>query len=258
MQLFFRQIGSGQPLVILHGLFGSSDNWLTISKTIADRGFSVYLLDQRNHGRSPQDEVFDYPTLAADLHDFLTQQNIKNPILLGHSMGGKTVMQYAMNYPGTFQKLAVIDIAPKFYNVHHRKILAGLAAVPLATLSSRNEADAILSEYEPILAVRQFLLKNLYRNEAGAFAWRINLTVIAQNIELIGDALQNERIIAEPTLFMRGQNSNYVLDSDLPAISKLFPNATINTIADAGHWVQAEQPEAFVGSLMQFLQPHTA
>ena len=255
MNLFFRQTGTtGQPLLILHGIFGSSDNWLTISKSIAEQGFAVYALDQRNHGRSPHDAAFDYEHLAADLRGFIQQQNLHKPILLGHSMGGKTVMQYAMNYPETFSKLVIVDIAPKFYPVHHHEILKGLAAIPLQTLKSRPEADEILSRYEPNLGVRQFLLKNLYRSETGGFAWRINLPVIERHIQLVGNELANQRAVSEPTLFVRGENSNYVLDDDIPAILALFPNATIDTVAGAGHWVQAEQPEGFMDSLMRFLQ----
>lgn len=171
-------------MVILHGLFGSCDNWLTISKVIAEQGFSVYAVDQRNHGRSPHAPSHTYPELAADLYEFLQQNKIENPILVGHSMGGKTVMQYAMQYPDTFRKLVVVDIAPKSYPVHHAEILKGLSAVPLTEIQNRNEAEAILSQYEPSPSVRQFLLKNLYRNEEGVFAWRINLPVIKQYIEL--------------------------------------------------------------------------
>jgi len=239
-------------MVILHGLFGSSDNWLTISKTIADEGFAVYALDQRNHGRSPHGSEFNYNLMAADLHEFLAQHNLQKPILVGHSMGGKTVMQYAMNYPDTFDKLVIVDIAPKLYAVHHAEILKGLAAIPLATLASRSEAEAFLSHYEPDSGVRQFLLKNLYRNQAGAFAWRINLPVVAENIYAIGGDLENQHVVTDPVLFVRGQKSNYVLDTDIPAIMKWFPNATIATIAGAGHWVQAEQPEAFVAALVGF------
>ncbi|MEZ4904569.1 MAG: alpha/beta fold hydrolase [Spirosomataceae bacterium] len=253
MELFFRQIGEGRPMVILHGLFGSSDNWLTISKTIADLGFSVYLVDQRNHGRSPHLDTHTYPELADDLHEFLQQQRIDNPILVGHSMGGKTVMQYAMQYPDGFSALVVVDIAPKSYPVHHTDILKGLKAVPLATLKSRQEADTILSRYEPSLGVRQFLLKNLYRSDEGGFAWRLNLPVLDRDIEIIGDDLQHTQVIAKPTLFIRGGESRYVKDSDIPAILSLFPHAQIDTIEGASHWVQAEQPEAFVDSLTRFL-----
>lgn len=254
MQLFFRQVGAGRPMVILHGLFGSCDNWLTISKVIADQGFSVYAVDQRNHGRSPHAPTHTYPELADDLHEFIQQQGLEKPILVGHSMGGKTVMQYAMQYPEAFSQLVVVDIAPRSYPVHHAEIIAGLKAIPLASLQSRNEADAILSQYESIPSVRQFLLKNLYRNDDGVFAWRLNLPVIEANIEIIGQDLINPRIVTEPTLFMRGEKSGYVRDKDLPTIQHLFPNSTVDTIAGASHWVQAEKPEAFVQSLVNFLQ----
>lgn len=254
MQLFFRQIGAGRPIIILHGLFGSADNWLTISKVIADNGFSVYTVDQRNHGRSPQVSTHSYPELADDLYDFIQQQQLEKPILIGHSMGGKTVMQYAMQYPDTFSHLVVVDIAPRLYKVHHADILAGLKAIPLDTLQNRNEADQILSQYEPSPSVRQFLLKNLYRNEEGNFAWRINLPVLDENIEIISQDITNQRVVEEPTLFMRGEKSGYVRDKDLPKIKELFPNSTVDTIEGASHWVQAEQPEAFVKSLVSFLQ----
>ena len=240
-------------MIILHGLFGSSDNWLTISKVIAEKGFAVYLLDQRNHGRSPHLDSHTYPELAEDLHEFVQQQGIENPILIGHSMGGKTVMQYAMQYPDGFSALVIVDIAPKSYPIHHTEILNGLKAVPLATLKSRNEVDAILSKYEPNLGVRQFLLKNLYRSDEGVFAWRLNLPILEREIEVIGDDLQNTRVISKPTLFIRGAESRYVKDSDIPHILELFPNAQIDTIEGASHWVQAEQPAAFVASLTSFL-----
>jgi esterase len=254
MQLFFRQVGTGRPMIILHGLFGSCDNWLTISKVIADQGFSVYAVDQRNHGRSPHADTHSYPELADDLHEFLQQQGLEKPILVGHSMGGKTVMQYAMQYPGSFSELVVVDIAPKYYPVHHIEILKGLKAIPLDTLQSRNQADEILSQYESGLSVRQFLLKNLYRNDEGGFAWRLNLPVIEKNIEIIGNDLVNVRTVTEPTLFIRGTASHYVKDSDIPHINEIFTNAQIDTIEGAGHWVQAEQPEAFVKSLVNFLK----
>ena len=254
MQLFFRQVGTGRPMIIIHGLFGSCDNWLTISKVIAEQGFSVYAIDQRNHGRSPHADTHTYPELAEDLHEFIQQQGLENPILVGHSMGGKTVMQYAMTYPDTFSHLVVVDIAPKAYPVHHTKILEGLKAIPLSQIQNRNEAEVILSQYEPSVSVRQFLLKNLYRNDAGVFDWRINLSVIESNIELIGDDLENAHPIKTPTLFIRGANSRYILDEDFWTIQTLFPNATMDTIENAGHWVQAEQPEAFVKSLVSFVE----
>ncbi|QKZ12549.1 alpha/beta fold hydrolase [Spirosoma sp. KUDC1026] len=254
MKLFFRQAGeSGPAIVILHGVFGYSDNWLTISKTIAAKGYRVFALDQRNHGQSPRADEQDYQSMANDLHEFLEDQQLTDAILVGHSMGGKTVMQYAMMYPGTFWKLVIVDIAPKFYPIHHAEIIRGLNAIDLLKLTSRNEADTILSSYEPILSVRQFLLKNLYRNEQGQFDWRLNLPVIERELHGIGDELTNPRIVTDPTLFIRGSESPYIVNEDIRAIRQIFTNATFKTIEGAGHWVQAEKPAEFVDTLLSFI-----
>lgn len=254
MKLFFRQVGdTGPALVILHGVFGSSDNWLTISKNIAERGYRVFLPDQRNHGQSPWDDAHDYHSMATDLHEFLADQQLEKPVLIGHSMGGKAVMQYAMLFPDTFEKLVVVDIAPKFYPVHHADLLRGLRAIDLSAIKSRGDADAVLRQYEPSLTVRQFLLKSLYRNEQGGFSWRINLPVIERELHGIGEELTNPRIVTEPTLFVRGSESPYVLDEDIATIKRIFPNAQIETIQGAGHWLQAEKPDEFVEVLLRFI-----
>ncbi|GAB3509506.1 alpha/beta fold hydrolase [Spirosoma knui] len=255
MKLYYRQTGdTGPAIVILHGVFGSSDNWLTTSKAIAARGYRVFALDQRNHGQSPRAEDHDYHGMADDLHEFLIDHQLDQPILVGHSMGGKAVMQYVMTYPGTFAKLVVVDIAPKFYPVHHAELVRGLKAIDLAGITSRSEADAILSKYEPLLTVRQFLLKNLYRDSQGRFDWRLNLPVIERELHGIGEELTNPRIVTEPTLFIRGSESPYILDTDIPTIKSMFPKAQIETIQDAGHWVQAEKPVEFVETLMEFVE----
>lgn len=254
MKLFYRQTGeTGTPIVILHGIFGSSDNWLTISKAIAEHNHRVFLVDQRNHGRSPRSDVFDYDAMAADLQEFIADHQLVQPIVVGHSMGGKTVMQFAMDYPGQYSRLVVVDIAPKFYPIHHAELIRGLKAIDLLKIKSRNEADEILKQYEPILSVRQFLLKNLFRTEAGQFDWRLNLPVIEQELHGIGGELRNIRIITEPTLFIRGAESPYIKDQDQAEIKRIFPNSTLETIEDAGHWVQAEKPAEFVDALMRFL-----
>ncbi|MFD2933516.1 alpha/beta fold hydrolase [Spirosoma flavum] len=260
MKLFFRQTGeTGPAIVILHGIFGSSDNWLTISKTIAARGYRVFALDQRNHGQSPRADEQDYQSMAADLREFLIDQGLENPILVGHSMGGKTVMQYVMTYrndgpPPRFSKLVVVDIAPKFYPIHHADLIRGLKAIDLLGIKGRNEADAILQQYEPSLPVRQFLLKNLYRTEQGVFDWRINLPIIERELHTVGEELTNPHIVTDPTLFIRGSESPYILDEDIPGIKRIFPNAQIEIIQGAGHWVQAEKPVEFVEVLMKFIQ----
>jgi len=254
MQLNYKKIGeTGKPLVILHGVFGFLDNWLTIGKTISEQGFVVYLVDQRHHGRSPHEGSLDFPTLAADLKEFLSQQNLENPILLGHSMGGKTVMEYAVNNPDTFEKLVVVDIAPKQYPIHHTKLLKGLNALPVEEIETRQQADDFLSTYEPILAVRQFLLKNLYRKEEGGFDWRFNLPVLTSDMGKVGAEITASNPVETSTLFIRGSKSDYILDEDWDTILKIFPNAQLDTIENAGHWVQAEQPKAFVEHLLNFL-----
>lgn len=254
MKLYFREIGeTGPAIVILHGIFGSSDNWLTISKTIAAQGYRIFAVDQRNHGQSPRGTDQDYQSMAADLHEFLLEHNLEKPVLVGHSMGGKTVMQYAMTYPGTFAKLVVVDIAPKFYPVHHAELVRGLKAIDLATIKSRGDADAALTPYEPSFTVRQFLLKNLYRNEAGNFAWRLNLPVIERELHGVGEELTNPQIVAEPTLFIRGSESPYILDEDIPVIRRIFSHVQIDTIQGAGHWIQAEKPAEFVDVLLKFI-----
>ncbi len=257
MKLFFREVGepTAPPIVILHGIFGSSDNWLTVSKTIATHGYRVFALDQRNHGQSPRSNEFGYQSMAADLHEFLIDHNLTDVVLVGHSMGGKTVMQYAMNYghgpqPARFSKLVVVDIAPKFYPIHHAGILRGLNAIDLPTLTHRSEADRILAQYEPIPAVRQFLLKNLYRIDNETFAWRLNVSVIERELRSIGQELTDTHPVLVPTLFIRGSESSYILDDDLPAIRRIFPNMTLETIVGASHWIQAEKPTEFVKALL--------
>lgn len=263
MKLYFREVGNptDQPLIILHGLFGSSDNWLTVSKVIATQGYRVILPDQRNHGQSPRGEAFSYADMAADMHELITDLALSNPVLVGHSMGGKAMMQYAFTYGGTgaastFDKLVVVDIAPRFYPVHHADILRGLTAIDLSLLKTRNEADALLAPYEPLPTVRQFLLKNLYREDidgVSRFNWRLNLPVISRELHGIGEDLMTNQPVTQPTLFIRGQRSPYIHDNDWPDILRLFPNAQLVTIDGAGHWVQAEKPAEFVAALRKFL-----
>lgn len=255
MQLNFKKIGeSGPAIVILHGVFGFLDNWLTIGKAISDQGFTVYLVDQRHHGRSPHTGSLDFFTLSEDLKEFLEQQNLTAPILVGHSMGGKTVMQYAVTYPDTFAKLVVVDIAPKQYPIHHTEILKGLNAMPLSEIENRQQADDFLSTYEPLLPVRQFLLKNLYRKEEGGFDWRFNLPVLTRDMPKVGAKIESENEVTAPTLFMRGDKSHYILDEDWDNILKIFPNAKLETIENAGHWIQAEQPKSFMEHLLTFIK----
>lgn len=243
MKLFHRVAGEGQPLIILHGLFGSSDNWFSLAKVFAEH-FKVYLIDQRNHGQSPHSMEFDYKVLTEDLHEFITTHNIEQPIIIGHSMGGKTAMNFAVKYPALVKQLIVVDIMPKKYPVHHDHILEGLQAIDLSSLQSRNEADEALAVHIPEPDVRQFLLKNLSRNTSGGFEWKINLKAIDQNIEAIGDGMVYPGSYTGPTLFINGTRSNYYKSGDEKIAQEIFPNAKWAKL-NTGHWVQAEQPKEF-------------
>lgn len=253
-KLYFRKMGSGRPLVILHGLFGSSDNWLSIGKALSEE-YEVFLVDQRNHGQSFHSNDHNYEVLAQDLLAFLKDQKLAGsktkPILIGHSMGGKTAMTFALGHPDALEKLVVVDISPRGYNVHHDSILDGLKSINLTDITTRKEADEVLAKSVPELGVRQFLLKNLARSGEG-FEWKLNLDALEKNLERIVEEVKGEP--AEiPALFMKGEHSNYIRDTDKLLISKLFPNSTVVTIHDAGHWVHAEQPEAFLETLKSFL-----
>ena len=252
MKLFFRELGNGKPLIILHGLFGSSDNWLTIAKQLAD-DYKVYSVDQRNHGNSPHSDQFDYPTMADDLYDFITENNIDNPIIIGHSMGGKVAMQFAVSHPNMWDKLVVVDIAPKSYPVHHDKILEGLNSLNLSELNSRGDADKQLAQYVPEIGVRQFLLKNLSRDSDG-FNWKINLPILTKNIEIIGAGLNGKLDSEREVLFINGANSGYIKENDFDLIREHFPEAEIRTIQNAGHWVHAEKPDEFMDIVTKFLK----
>ena len=251
MKLFFRESGQGQPLIILHGLFGSSDNWFTVAKEFA-KTRKVYLLDLRNHGQSPHSDDFNYKILTEDLYEFVQEHGLKNSVVLGHSLGGKTAMNFAVHYPNELEKLIVVDILPKKYPVHHDYIIEGLKAMPLDQLNSRNEADSILQKYIPDAAERQFLLKNLVRKTDGCFAWKINTKAIEAHLEEIGDGMQYPGSFDKPTLFILGSNSKYFKPGDEVLIKKIFTRAQLATL-DSGHWVQAEKPVEFVKTVLDFI-----
>jgi esterase len=251
MKLFFREQGQGQPIIIMHGIFGSSDNWLTQSKILAEK-YRVISLDLRNHGQSPHDDTFDYQSMANDLLLFIQEHKLENPIVIGHSMGGKVAMNFAVAHPDQLEKLIVVDISPRPYNLEHYVIIDGLKAVPIKTISSRNEADAALEPFVAEPDVRQFLLKNLQRTPEG-FKWKINLPVIDKNLSNIGLDLQFEGTFDKPTLFIRGGRSKYVRDEDMTRIKEIFPQATLETL-DTGHWVQAEKPQEFVDTVQHWLE----
>lgn len=248
----FRKTGQGPALIILHGVFGSGDNWLTVGKAFAEH-FTLYAVDQRNHGRSFWSNTFTYPAMAADIARLMESEGQSKAHILGHSMGGKVAMQFAVDYPHLIDKLVVVDISPRAYKPHHQAILDGFYALDLPTLTSRAEAEQRFMPYVPELDTRSFLLKNLYRKEEGGFGLRINLDVIAREIEQVGASLSSELLVTLPSLFVRGQLSRYIQERDEVLIAQQFPNSSLITIADAGHWVQAEKPAAFIEAVLPFL-----
>ncbi len=256
MQLLHSKIiGEGKPLLILHGFLGMSDNWKTLGKLFSENGFQAHLIDQRNHGRSFHSETFSYKLLTADLKHYIEHYKLENCIVLGHSMGGKTAMEFATTYPNLINKLIIADISPKYYPAHHQQILAGLAALDFNSISSRTAADEKLSEFVSDFGTRQFLLKNLYWIEKGKLALRFNLKDLITNIEEIGKALPLNLIYNGETLFLKGEKSDYILEDDTKLINVHFPNSKIGTVANAGHWLHAENPKQFYSEVNSFINP---
>jgi pimeloyl-ACP methyl ester carboxylesterase len=249
MKLFFRRYGKlgNQPIIILHGLFGISDNWVTFGRRIADEGYDVIIPDQRNHGLSPHSNVFNYLAMTDDLSELCEDENIVNPTLIGHSMGGKVAMRYALEYPDLVNRLIVVDISMKAYGdrPHHRTIIEAMQSVDLTKVSSRNDVDNLLKEKVKEMRIRQFLMKNLHWRDKDMLEWRINLDGIGQNLGEMFDAIFTETAFYKPVLFIRGGKSDYILPEDYPQIRTNFPNAEILTIEGASHWVHAEAVEEF-------------
>jgi pimeloyl-ACP methyl ester carboxylesterase len=253
MKLHSQILGSGQPFVILHGFLGMGDNWKTLGNRWAENGYEVHLVDQRNHGRSFHSDEFSYKVMTEDLKTYCEEHNLKDIILLGHSMGGKVAMQFAVTYPEMVSKLIVADIGPKSYPSHHQDILKALTSLDFTKIKSRGEAEDILSEYIKDMGTRLFLLKNLYRKNKNEFALRINLPILSKKIEEIGVALPEGTIFNGGTLFLGGEKSGYIEPMDHFLIKKHFPKAKIKAISDAGHWLHAENPEEFYDNVMIFL-----
>ncbi|HEY3371359.1 MAG TPA: alpha/beta fold hydrolase [Prolixibacteraceae bacterium] len=271
MNLFFREEGQGFPLVIVHGLYGSSDNWLTVGKKLGSH-FKVYMIDQRNHGRSPNSDQLSYEILKDDLAEFFDQQKIEKAIVMGHSMGGKTAMCFAADYPERVEKLIIVDIAPKDYFLLkdesqyflHKNILLAMLNIDFGRMESRKDIENYLLEHIDNVPIVQFLLKNVHRKkESHQFEWRLNVQVLFDNLDEIISGV-NARwfedrlpIFNYPVLFVKGANSNYILPEDYPSIHRIYPEAIIHVIPDAGHWLHAEQPQLFMEVLEQFLKTNT-
>lgn len=253
MLLYSNILGEGKPFIILHGFLGMSDNWKTLGKKFSKHGYQVHLVDQRNHGRSFHDTIFDYETLAEDLKNYCDYHKLKNITLLGHSMGGKTAMIYATQYPDLLDKLIIADISPRYYPVHHDAILEGLSSLDFNSISSRSEADKKLSNYVSEVGTRQFLLKNLYWIDKGQLALRVNLPVLKANVSEVGESLPIHANFKKNTLFLRGDKSEYITLDDETIIKNHFPKAKIITIEKAGHWLHAENPKDFYEAVLKFI-----
>lgn len=247
-------LGEGKPVLILHGFLGMLDNWKSIGKQLADDGFQVHLIDQRNHGNSFHSDEFNYDLLAEDVCRYCEHYQLTNVFVIGHSMGGKTAMNLAMNHSQLIEKLVVVDIAPKIYPPHHADVLAGLLSLDLENLQSRQEADDQLKKYISDFGVRQFLLKNLYRENSGKFSLKCNLKVLSKAEQMIGESFSQNTNFEKPVLFLKGQNSSYIEENDRIIIEKYFPKASILEIPNAGHWLHAENTKVFYEKLISFLK----
>ena len=250
MKLHYREMGEGKPMMILHGLFGFSDNWQSHAKKLADY-YRVILVDLRNHGRSKWSDDFSYDIMSDDIQMLVEDLGLEDLILVGHSMGGKVAMHFAQKFPDYLEKLVVVDIGIKQYPMHHEHILAGIHSVTLDNVGSRREAEAQLSVHIDSYGVKQFLLKNLYWIEKGQLAWRMNVHVLEREMNNILSSIPEIEVMT-PTLFIRGALSNYILDDDIDTIEHVFPDMELITIDEAGHWVHAEAAEEFLESLLGF------
>ena len=253
MKLYSRIYGDNiQDLIIIHGLFGMSDNWNSLGRQFA-KNYKVHLIDLRNHGRSPHAEEFNYNVMCEDIFEYVEENNIKKPILLGHSLGGKVVMKFAFSYPENIKKLVIADIAPRKYNTdYHQNLLTIISEINLKNYTKRNEIDIALSSFIKEPAIRSFLLKNLFRDIDNNFAWRFNLKGLLNQLNNIQDDSFVVGACNIPTNFMRGGNSNYITHFDEHKINTHFSNSSITTIEGAGHWLHAEKPERFYNEVIKF------
>ena len=253
MDLFYKEYGEGEPLLILHGLLGASGNWHSLSRNVFARYFQVYALDLRNHGRSPHETSFDYPSMVQDVKGMLDKAGIARANILGHSMGGKVAMWLALQHADRVNRLIVVDMATRAYPPHHQHIFEGLRSLDLTQYSSRTEVDRALASYVEQVPVRQFLLKNLASNGSGSFSWKMNLESIYENYPKINEAVISDNAFQNPSMFVKGGASSYIREEDQPGILKLFPQTQFVTIPNAGHWVHAEAPKPFSESVLNFL-----
>lgn len=252
VKLFSRSTGQGPPLVILHGLFGSSDNWQTFAKMIAEY-FTVITVDLRNHGLSPHTAEFSYEWISRDLKQFAEDHSLREFFLMGHSLGGKAAAYFALQYPGRLKKLIILDIAMKAYPPHHQLYFEAMLSMDFDLVRNRNEADEWLQRTISSLPVRQFLLKNLVRDAEGRFRWKFNLRGLQDQYDSINVAIESEVPFDKPVLILAGEHSAYILPEDEEPLKALFPQAILKTIPGAGHWIHADQPDLLKDEVVGFL-----
>lgn len=251
MELFSRILGEGAPVLVMHGLFGMSDNLMALAKHLAAT-HQVHVLDLRNHGRSPHDPSMDYALMADDVIGYMDAQGLSQVHLFGHSMGGKVAMQIACQVPERVAALVVADIAPVAYEAHHDAVFEGLCALSVEQVTSRREADRALAAHIDAPGVRQFLLKNLDKGDDG-FQWRFNLPALRANYAALSDAPHLEQSYEGPVLLIKGGNSDYIQRDHQPIIERFFPHAELKIIQGAGHWLHAEKPASFQRLVAGFL-----
>lgn len=253
MKLTHKIYGTGQPVIIMHGLFGSGDNWRSIARMMEPHYQSI-VVDMRNHGRSPHDPEMNFTVMADDILELMTDLSLDKVSLLGHSMGGKVAMQFSLLHPDMVEKLIVVDIAPKYYPPHHDAVIEAIESIDPKQLTDRTEAENALARFlGNDQSTIQFLMKNLSRLPEGGFEWKPNMPVIIDAYyHLMEDVTPTEPFLG-PVLFIRGEKSRYILDDDIPHIKTLFPKSRLVTITGAGHWIHADAPEMFTKEVLSFL-----
>src|ERR1700739_4974966 len=253
MKLSYRKLGTGKALFILHGLFGSADNWQTIGKHLAEY-FTVYFIDLRNHGQSPHSNEWNYEVMSDDLKELMQDEGLDKVMLLGHSMGGKVAMQFAVQYPNKVERMVVVDIGPKKYPVTNQFVIDAIDKFDIGSVKSRKEADELMTPLIEDMGTRQLLLKNLYWNENQKLAWKFNYDVIKEKIKIVSEVTPTPALPVQiPVLFVKGEKSDYIFPGDIKLMNSIFPQAKLVTIPGAGHWVHADKPQEFFKAVAEFL-----
>lgn len=253
VKLNYKTFGEGEPVVFLHGLFGMLDNWQTIAKKVADAGYMVYLVDQRDHGKSPNTEEFNYPVLAEDLYEFLMDEWVHQAVIIGHSMGGKTAMQFANDHSDIVKKLIVIDIVPKTYLGGHEDVFQALQSLDLPNIQDREDIYNVLKLALHDEGTVQFLMKNINRSKEGGFELKMNLPLLYESYDQILKDIRFSSPLNMPTLLVKGANSSYINNEDVEQFKKTFVESSFVEIPNAGHWVHADQPDLLVEKILEFL-----